>query len=961
MDRIVGFRDSCRRFGVMALVLAAACFAQDVRLVGPGTPPTGGGGGGGGASYTLTMAPLTATLAVSNTVRLILTLRDAQGAPVAITNVTWTTSNSSVIVVDAAGLVRAMGLGTAVATASTQGVVANATITVVSTPVASVVVTPGISTLQLGTSQTFLAVTRDGAGNTLTGRAISWSTANAAVLTVDAGGVGRAVGTGTASVTATSEGQTGTATVTVQNIPVATVQVTPPSDTVQIGQQTQLAATPRDNVGNPLSGRQIVWSSSASGIARVSGNGLIDGLVAGTATITATSEGRSGTAAITVIPVPVVSVIVVPQAVTVQIGTTTTFNGTPRDANGNALPGRPISWASANTAIATVNATGVVSGIAPGTVLISGTVEGVVGSAFVTVTSTPATLVSVTILPQTVALQSGQTQQFSLTGTLSDASTVPVSGTFTAPGGSINGAGTYTAPDASGNFLVIGTANGTSLRDTATVTVTRPPVASVQVLPATSTIDVGQTLGLTATTRDAGGVVLTNRVVTWASSNTTVATVSSGGVVTARAVGGATITATSEGQSGTATITAQITPVASVSVAPSAATVEAGLTQQLTATTRDANGNILTGRVVTWTSSATGVATINGSGLLSALTAGSTTATATSEGRSGTATVTVVVSPVATVTVTPASASLNVAGTQQLTATPRSASGVALAGRVITWSSGNPVAAIVSGSGLVTAAAPGSATITATSEGRSGTSAITVNAPLPAGTWPNEPSGFNTVTDYGFGDVLPNPGPYVAVGSSGWQIHNPQSSNGFAERVSDASSPRSASFVGQWNYPVGYSGGGEPANLWHDVNGGNEIYIAFYWKPSSPFQSHSSGINKMCFQFFDAGGAIYMAWMNTNRIRLTTELTSESYRNLEPNVTQTNVTGGNWYLIEWYMNRSTGNVKWWVNGTLNGNYTVSFPGPSFGEFQFAPTWGGVGGSKSTNDWYRYDDIHISKR
>jgi uncharacterized protein YjdB len=66
---------------------------------------------------------------------------------------------------------------------------------------------------------------------------------------------------------------------------------------------------------------------------------------------------------------------------------------------------------------------------------------------------------------------------------------------------------------------------------------------------------VGFTAPLTALTRDASGNVLTGRVVTWTSSNTAVASVSSAGVVTGVKVGTATITATSEGKTGTATVT----------------------------------------------------------------------------------------------------------------------------------------------------------------------------------------------------------------------------------------------------------------------------------------------------------------------------------------------------------------------------------------------------------------------
>lgn len=85
-------------------------------------------------------------------------------------------------------------------------------------------------------------------------------------------------------------------------LPVASVTVSPPSASVQVGQTVQLTATLRDANGNPLSGRVVTWSSGDSTIARVGvgGTGLVTGRGAGSATITATSEGKSGTAAITV-------------------------------------------------------------------------------------------------------------------------------------------------------------------------------------------------------------------------------------------------------------------------------------------------------------------------------------------------------------------------------------------------------------------------------------------------------------------------------------------------------------------------------------------------------------------------------------------------------------------------------------------------------------------------------------
>src|SRR5437588_359610 len=81
------------------------------------------------------------------------------------------------------------------------------------------------------------------------------------------------------------------------------------------------------------------------------------------------------------------------------------------------------------------------------------------------------------------------------------------------------------------------------------------PVASVSVSPATSSMQVGGTAQFSAVTRDANNNVLTERVVNWSSSNTTVGTVSASGLVTAVAAGTAQITATSEGQIGSANLT----------------------------------------------------------------------------------------------------------------------------------------------------------------------------------------------------------------------------------------------------------------------------------------------------------------------------------------------------------------------------------------------------------------------
>src|SRR5207253_2799246 len=290
--------------------------------------------------------------------------------------------------------------------------------------------------------------------------------------------------------------------------------------------------------------------------------------------------------------------------------------------------------------------------------------------------------------------------------------------------------GHYKAGPNPGQYKVVATGSPGGVSDTAVVTVTVAPVSAVSVAPTAATILMGATTQLQATTTDSLGNVLTGRTVTWA-SNTSAVTVGGTGLATGAGTGSATITATSEGKSGTATITVTNVPVATVTVAPTSANLQTGQTVQLTATARDASGNVLSGRVMTWSSSSSSVASVNGNGLVTGAGAGSATITATSEGQSGTAAITVTAAPVATVTVSPAAAAVQPGQTVQLTATTKDANGNILTGRTVTWASNSNPAATVSSSGLVTGVATGTALITATSEGQSGGAAIAVGTPPP--------------------------------------------------------------------------------------------------------------------------------------------------------------------------------------------------------------------------------------
>ena len=179
-------------------------------------------------------------------------------------------------------------------------------------------------------------------------------------------------------------------------VSVATVEVTLASTTILTGATTQASAVVKGASGSALTGRTITWTSSSASVATVAGTGgtaTVTAVAPGTATITATSEGRTASATLTVLA-PVASVTVVLGSASIASNGTTQATATPKDASGNALSGRTVSYSSSNTAVATVSTSGVVTALTPGTSNISAAVEGQTGVAVVTVCQvgiTPAT------------------------------------------------------------------------------------------------------------------------------------------------------------------------------------------------------------------------------------------------------------------------------------------------------------------------------------------------------------------------------------------------------------------------------------------------------------------------------------------------------------------------------------------------------------------------------------------
>ena len=171
-------------------------------------------------------------------------------------------------------------------------------------------------------------------------------------------------------------------------IPVASVAILPDSITLLVGGSQQLAATTRDRNGVTLPGRAVAWSSADGGMALVTTAGVVTGVSAGRVVISATSEGKIGSAVVRVETVPVARVTLTPDSVWAVVGARVTLTALARAANGVVIP-RPITWTSSDIAKASVGVDGTVTALAPGQVIIVATTEGKSDSTVFGITATP--------------------------------------------------------------------------------------------------------------------------------------------------------------------------------------------------------------------------------------------------------------------------------------------------------------------------------------------------------------------------------------------------------------------------------------------------------------------------------------------------------------------------------------------------------------------------------------------
>jgi uncharacterized protein YjdB len=623
--------------------------------------------------------------------------------------------------------------GAVTITAEVNGSTAAADVQVVKSPVASVTVSPTNSSILPGEKKQLTATVVDAAGRTTSSGTAKWSSSDLQVAQVSVDGLVTGLKKGLAIITVQVQGKKATATVNVLEVPAATVTVSLAAGSLSVGQTTQATAAVLDAQGNVLAGRVVAWQSSNPALATVNASGLVTAIAKGSVTISAICDATVGNAALAIVSPTPTSITIVPTTVSLKPGQSTQLSAEVRDAAGTVIPNQVITWASANNAVAAVTTSGGVTAMAVGSTSAQASSDGLTASAVVAVTA--VTAASIDLTPTNLSLVVGDSAK--LLAVVRDASGAVLADRAVSWSSS-NPA--IAAVSSSGWVTAVGVGSGTvnaqvdGVTAATSVTVTPPPpapVATIVVTLTSTSLTVGQTTQATAVLRDTAGNVLIGRAVSWSSANTGVATVSASGTVTALSAGSASIVATSEGQSGATTLTVVAPPpaaVATVSLSASSPSLVVGATMQINVTLKDASGNVLTGRTIGWTSSNTTVATVSPTGVVKALAAGTVTVTATSEGQSGSLALTVTPVPVATVKVTLSATSLTVGQTAQAQATLLDTAGNVLTGRSVTWTSSAPGVASVSGAGLVTAVAAGTANIVATSEGKSAGAAVTVTA-----------------------------------------------------------------------------------------------------------------------------------------------------------------------------------------------------------------------------------------
>jgi hypothetical protein len=337
----------------------------------------------------IVVTPDSAMISLGGSVRFTASVRDAVDNVVAGAVPTWSSSRTDVATVSDSGVATAVGAGRAFIVAR-FGTLADSSTVIVSEPgpgSPSIVVTPPVATLTaLGDGQQFSAVAINAQGAIVPGVTFQWGSSNTTVATVNGSGMAIAAGAGTTTITATANGVTGSASLTVAlgpGLPVR-LMVLPSTATLTALASTQQYTAVAFDANDRIVPVPVSWSSSNPTIASITPTGVATAVSNGATTITATSGSLRGDASLTVNQV-VHAVVINPQSAQIASGSSASFTAVARDANGHLIAGTVFMWSTTDPAIATVGATGMVTGVSGGNTLVRASSGGVAGDATVSV------------------------------------------------------------------------------------------------------------------------------------------------------------------------------------------------------------------------------------------------------------------------------------------------------------------------------------------------------------------------------------------------------------------------------------------------------------------------------------------------------------------------------------------------------------------------------------------------
>ena len=387
-------------------------------------------------STTLTVTPATLVSIALNPPALFLTTGVTQqmsatgtftdGSAQDITaTVAWTTSDPTIAVISPGGLVTPVGNGAATITATVAGISGHATVSVGSTALVSISVSPAGPSIPLGMSQQFTATGTfsDSSTQDLT-TMVYWTSSAPAVATVSDSlpiiGLASSGSVGSTTITASSGSVSGSAQLTVSPAALVSISIAPQNPSIPLGSSQQFAATGffTDGSSQDLTST-VTWTSSTSAVAVASNApgtpGLVTSAGTGTASITATFGTVSASTSLTVSAPQVVSISLSPLNSSVVIGTFQQFTALGTYTDGSTLDVSSIvAWNSSNSAVAGISAAGLASTFGVGSSIISATLGSALASTILVV---DPQLLSILVAPAHPSIIVGTSQQFSATGT----------------------------------------------------------------------------------------------------------------------------------------------------------------------------------------------------------------------------------------------------------------------------------------------------------------------------------------------------------------------------------------------------------------------------------------------------------------------------------------------------------------------------------------------------------------